>query len=162
MCSVVILQGHTIYIFIFLFLLMPLNPLFHVMLWALLFWELSWGPPLCVSALIVDQSVRLASGVQCWSCSQSSSSPSRSVLGGQKHCLIRHWGRWPPPIFFPAKQASLSAPHLLWWDAQASLQQPFFGFFFAVLSCRSSSLSVDKCHASLYLSNDCCCSFSCL
>lgn len=83
----------------------------------------------CVS-LIVHQSVRLASGVQRWSCSQSSCSPSRSVLAGQKHCLIRHWGRWPPPIFFSAKQASLLAPHLLWWGAKALLQQPFFSLYF--------------------------------
>lgn len=165
MFTVVILQGHTMYLFIyFQFLLMPLNPLFHVTLWALLFWELSRGPPLCASALIVDHSVRSASGVQCWSCSHSCSSPSRSVLTSQKHCLIRHWGRWPPPIFFPAKQASLSAPHLLWWDAWASLQQPFFGdfFFFATLSGRSFSLLAGKCHPSLYLTNDCCFSFSCL
>lgn len=126
MFSVVILQRHTVYLFMhFEFLLMPVDPLFHVTLWALLFRVLTWGLPL---------SVRSASGVQCWSCSQPSSSPSRSALAGQKHCLIRHWGRWPPPIFFfSAKQASLSAPHLLWWDAQASLQQPFFGFFFFFL-----------------------------
>lgn len=116
MFSVVILQRHTVYLFMhFEFLLMPVDPLFHVTLWALLFRELTWGLPLCVSVLIVDQSVRSASGVQCWSCSQPSSSPSRSVLAGQKHCLIRHWGRWPPPIFFFCKtsQSLGSTPPLV-------------------------------------------------
>lgn len=135
MFSVVILQRHTvhIYLFIFEFLLMPVDPLFHVTLWALLFRELTWGLPLCVSALIVDQSVQSsASGVQCWSCSQPSSSPSLSVLAGQKHCLIRHWGRWPPPIFFfPCKTSqSLGSTPPLVRRSGLSAAAFFWIFFF--------------------------------
>lgn len=102
-------------------------------LWALHFRELTWGLPLCVSALIVDQSVRSASGVQCWSCSQPSSSPSRSVLAGQKHCLIRHWGRWPPPIFFSCKtsQSLGSTPPLVRRSGLSAAA--FFWIFFIYL-----------------------------
>lgn len=136
MFSVVILQRHTVYLLMhFEFLLMPVDPLFHVTLWALLFRELTWGLPLCVSALIVDQSVRSASGVQCWSCSQPSSSPSRSVLAGQKHCLIRHWGRWPPPIFFFLQNKPVSRLHTSSGETLRPLCSSLFldFFFFAML-----------------------------
>lgn len=108
---------------------------------AFLFGELSWGLPLCVFALIVYPSVRLASGVQCWSCSQPSSSPSLSVLAGQKHCLIRHWGRWPPPVFFFCKtsQSLGSTPPLV---RRSGLSAAFFWIFFLLHS------SVEKVPAS--------------
>lgn len=112
----------------------PFQNLFCSFPFLLSYWpsgEVGGNP--CVScsvfALTSNVSVRFVSRVQL-SCSQpsSSSSPSFNVLAGQKHCLIRHWGRWPQPIFFCCKtsQSLCSTPPLV--RRSGLSPKSFFGF----------------------------------
>lgn len=104
------------------FMLLLHSPYLHILLAVVKLLKCDLGYSLCLSLypdsqpeypLCLGSAAELLSGEQ---------QQSR-----QKHCLIRHWGWWPQPIFFPAKQASLSAPYHLLWDGRAS-PWSFFGF----------------------------------